>query len=269
MTAAAAVVMEHQTFHVRSVSLQSRSSHPVATKVEEELQRLKTTATSMSSSTEICDGLRGLGELYTCVGDLLHLPSLQQTVFCSKQRKRLEEELEASLLLLDLVDNMKELVATAKERVQGLRSDLRRRSGTSPLMLGDVRKEMQKNVNKCYKLLRKMDEKCRSLVSLEVDCGVLMESRDVTISVLRSALGLLAMACQKPKWTRWLLTLKPTQTQRAPELGESLFYSSSQLVQEQMDAAEATMEAVETELQRLLRRLIQWRVCFLNILSLN
>ncbi|XP_074558393.1 uncharacterized protein LOC141814350 [Curcuma longa] len=268
MTAAAAV-MEQQTFHVRSVSLQSRSRQPVAIKVEEELQRLKTAATSMSSSTEICDGLRGLGDLYACVGDLLHLPSLQQTVFCSKQRKRLEEELEASLLLLDLVDNMRELVATAKGRVQGLQSDLRRRSATSPVMLGSVRKEMQKNVNKCYKLLRKMDEKGRSSVSLEVDCGVLIESRDATICVLRSALGLLAMACQKPKWTRWLWTLKPTQTQRASELGESLFYSSSQLVQEQMDAAEATMEAVETELQRLLRRLIQWRVCFLNFLSLN
>ncbi|CAL9092830.1 hypothetical protein MUK42_21601 [Musa troglodytarum] len=283
-----------QPFRARSVSLPSRT-HPIAVRVEEELRKLKTAATSMWSSTEkVCGGLRGVGDLYNSVGDLLRLPSLERAVFSSAQKKRLEEELEISVVLLDLVDNMKGVLVAMKDHVQDLSLTLRRRG--NKITQGKERrrslsgKELQKSVNRCCKASKQMDERCGSFETLDRDSDlsmvmrVLIESRDITLSVLRSVLHLLSTPWQRQKGRRWSIISKAMQKRKvACENTHELSFDSSLRcilnkdvddgrilhAQEQLMAAEDTIEALETELQSLLRRLIQCRVAFLNILSLN
>lgn len=283
-----------QPFHARSISLTSRT-HPIALRVEEELHKLKTAATSTWSSAEkVCSGLRGVGDLYSSVGDLLRLPSLERAVFSSAQKKRLEEELEISVVLLDLVDNMKDVLVAMKDHVQDLSLTLRRRG--NKITQGKERrhaltgKELQKSVNRCCKASKHMDERCGSFETLDRDSDlsmvirVLIESRDITLSVLRSVLHLLSTPWQKQKGRTWSIISKAMQKRKVAceNTHELSFDSSLQCIlnkdvdderilqaQEQLMAAEDTIEVVETELQSLLRRLIQCRVSFLNILSLN
>ncbi|RWW30715.1 hypothetical protein BHE74_00007817 [Ensete ventricosum] len=293
--AGSAAATPDQPFHARSISLPSRT-HPVALRVEDELHKLKTAAPSMWWSTEkMCSGLRGVGDLYNSVGDLLRLPSLEQrAVFSSAQKKRLEEELEISVVLLDLVDNMKDVLVAMKDHVQDLRLALRRRG--NKITLGKERrhaligKELQKSVNRCCKASKQMDERCGSFETLDRDSDlsmvirVLIESRDITLSVLRSVLHLLSTPWQSQKGRRWSIISKAMQKRKVACDGthELSFDSSLRCIlnkdvdddrilqaQEQLMAAEDTIEALETGLQSLLRRLIQCRVSFLNILSLN
>ncbi|WOL05969.1 hypothetical protein Cni_G14700 [Canna indica] len=287
-----------QPFHVRSISLPSRP-HPVAVKIKEELQNLKAAATSSLSTTDICNGLRDVGNLYDSVEELLHLPSLQQTVFGSAQKRRLEDELEVSVMLLDLVDNMKDSLVAMNEHVRDLRLALRRR-GNKNLQEKEhqhfrARKGIQRNVNKCCKALKQMDERCGVLVPLEKDTDLslvvraLVESGDVTLSVLDSVLQLLSLQWKKPKVGRWSFLLKgirrskvaceDAQQKKAKDL--SLCFSYRCIVNKDVDgerilqaqgelnAAEATIVALKHELGSLMRRLIQCRVSFLNLLSLS
>lgn len=70
--------MPEKSYHVRSISLPS-TSHPITLKVEEEMNKLKTSA-ALSSATSalrlemIHNGLKDLKNLYHCVGDFLQLP---------------------------------------------------------------------------------------------------------------------------------------------------------------------------------------------------
>nr|CAD1835208.1 unnamed protein product [Ananas comosus var. bracteatus] len=112
-----------QSFHVRSISLPLRT-RPILVEVEEALQRTSHLVLQASSTT--LDGFR-LGHLHDCVEELLRLPSLRQALLRPDQNKWLEEELEVSIVLLDLCGAVKDALVSTKERVQDLQSALRRR----------------------------------------------------------------------------------------------------------------------------------------------
>ena len=59
--------------HVRSISLPS-TTHPIANWFEENLCRLGSSQTASTSSSSVSHNLSILGDLYTCVDELLHLP---------------------------------------------------------------------------------------------------------------------------------------------------------------------------------------------------
>lgn len=284
-----------KTFHVRSVSLPSRT-HPTTLRVEEELHKLKpfveSSLASMSSITNevICNGLKDLAALYDGIEDLLHQPNIQQGLRRSNQTKALEEDVDGSMRLLDLCGTMKDAVVTSKEHAQDLQHALRRRGDSSTREKVQAyicsRKETQKTIKKCYKDLKQMDAKCQrvSLTSEDSDLPVisrlLNEARMITRSLLCSILQSLVMPKTKASW--WPFASKAMRVASkkgllgiwhadASSLCAALQYADAEktmMGQNQLKAVEISFGDLENGLEHLFRRLIQNRVSLLNILSL-
>ncbi|CAL9137658.1 unnamed protein product [Musa hybrid cultivar] len=284
-----------KTFHVRSVSLPSRT-HPTTLRVEEELHKLKpfveSSLASLSSITNevICNGLKDLAALYDGIEDLLHQPNIQHGLRSSNQTKALEEDVDGSMRLLDLCGTMKDAVVTSKEHAQDLQLALRRRgdSSTGEKVHAYIcsRKETQKTIKKCYKDLKQMDAKCQcvSLTSedsdLPVNSRLLNEARMITRSLLCSILQSLVMP--KTKATRWPFASKAMRLASKKGLLGIWHADASSLCaalqdadaektmmgQNQLKALEISLGDLENGLEHLFRRLIQNRVSLLNILSL-
>ncbi|URE06968.1 hypothetical protein MUK42_20254 [Musa troglodytarum] len=281
------------SFHVRSVSLPSQV-HPTTLWIVEELQKLKTFVESSVSTVPsmtremISDRLRQLANMYDGIEDLLQLPSIQQGLFYSDQRKWLEEDVEGLMRLLDLCGTMKDATTTLKEYVQDLRFALGRRgdNSTGQTVQDYVRsrKEIQKIIKKSYKDLKQMDGKCQSasLVSedpdLSVVLNVLNEAREITRSLLCSILSL--MFLPKAKTSRWSFASKSMRVACKEDLCEMWDVDVSlraalkdadaekiMMVQNQLKTIEIGFGGVENGLGYLFRRLIRNRVSLLNILS--
>ncbi|KAG5613577.1 hypothetical protein H5410_024858 [Solanum commersonii] len=100
--------------HVRSTSLPT-AAHPLIVCAEEQLQRLKSSeGTSTSSNSMICQKLDGLRKLYDCVDDVLKLPISQQVH--EKHAKLLEQVSDVSLNVLDTFSIIKETFSQMKEK---------------------------------------------------------------------------------------------------------------------------------------------------------
>ncbi|KAG2549907.1 hypothetical protein PVAP13_9KG272565 [Panicum virgatum] len=106
------------SFHLRSVSFPSKRCSNEA-EVQDELQSLEASVSCRSATIEVmCDGLRRLGDVYSHIEEMIHLPSSQ---VCSiQQRKELDGELENSLELIDLCNAMQENFAELKTIIQDL-----------------------------------------------------------------------------------------------------------------------------------------------------
>uniref|UniRef100_M1AM43 Uncharacterized protein n=1 Tax=Solanum tuberosum TaxID=4113 RepID=M1AM43_SOLTU len=99
--------------HVRSTSLPT-AAHPFIVCAEEQLQRLKSSeGTSSSSNSKIRQNLDGLRKLYDCVDDVLKL-SISQQVH-EKHAKLLEQVSDVSLNVLDTFSIIKEAFSQMKE----------------------------------------------------------------------------------------------------------------------------------------------------------
>ncbi|CAL9101768.1 unnamed protein product, partial [Musa acuminata var. zebrina] len=244
------------SFHVRSVSLPSQVQ-PTTLWIIGELQKLNTFVESSVSTVPsmtremISNGLRQLANMHDGIEDLLRLPSIQQGLFYSDQRKWLEEDVEGLMRLLDLSGTMKDETTTLKEYVHDLRFALGRRGDNSTgQRVQDYvrsRKEIQKIIKKSYKDLKQMDGR---YLNLSVVLNVLNEAREITISLLCSILSL--MFLPKAKTSRWYFASKTMRIM---------------MVQNQLKTIEISFGDVENGLGCLFRRLIQNRVSLLNILS--
>ena len=210
---AGSAVLPDQCCHLRSISMPSRS-HPLALQVEEELHKLRTFVASSSLTGQmICNGLRGLGNLYNCIKELLHLPHNQQVLTQLPHKKWVEELLDGSLKLLDLCDTLRDKLVTMKEHIQDLQLALRRRGDAAiqSKVHAYIRavKKAQKDMNNCLKSLKQMDNRCVSSSALSKDSDlsmmmqVLTEAKEITMSLLQTVLSNLFMARSKPKSSRW------------------------------------------------------------------
>jgi hypothetical protein len=107
--------------HQRSASVLS-SPRSNETSIEEQLQNLKATACSPSATIEtVVDALTKLGNIYSRIDLLVCLPSSQR-----QQRKALEDELDCSLVLLDLCNVMQETFVELKATIMETQLALKR-----------------------------------------------------------------------------------------------------------------------------------------------
>ncbi|XP_039134311.1 uncharacterized protein LOC120271698 [Dioscorea cayenensis subsp. rotundata] len=198
--------MAGQGFHARSNSLPARS-HPMIATAEEELNKLK--ACAMVSPKMICKSLSSLGVFYDCIEGLLHLPGNQQVLSHSQEKKWVEEELDASLRLVELCDIIRDTLTVTKEHAQELEIVLRRKrnmnTGNKPQLVHiQSAKKTDKSIKSCLKALKKIDgnDSDRSTV-----CKMLNEAREVTIYLLQSVASSLSPSSAQ-KTSKWSVVSK-------------------------------------------------------------
>ena len=254
-----------QPFHVRSTSMPSRPQ-PLGLRVEEELKQLRTVVASTSSTTPqmMCNRLRELGNLYDCVEEILHLPSNQQVLGHTHQKKWVEKELDQSIKLLDLCAVMRDNLVAIKDCSQDLSLALRRKDAFTEGKLEAYSrsgKKAKKEIKKCLRLL-KHTSKSRSISTLDKDCDVsmvinmLIEAREITTSLLE-AVFFSVKPRGESKNSRWSFVAKALHQRKVACEDELEYINEAEI-----------LEHLETGLNCLVRRLILNRVSLLNIISL-
>ncbi|VAI03591.1 unnamed protein product [Triticum turgidum subsp. durum] len=133
--------------HQRSASLPS-IPHSTESKVEVELQGLQTRISSPSATIDtMCGGLRSLGDIYSSIEEIMSLPSNRVPL----QRKMIEEELDRSLVLVDLCNAMQESLAELKVSIQDLQLALKRGDGAAVQIKTESFVRLAKKAQKPFK----------------------------------------------------------------------------------------------------------------------
>ncbi|KAF8753096.1 hypothetical protein HU200_011750 [Digitaria exilis] len=176
--------------HLRSASVPSSPRSNDAS-VEEQLQSLQAAVSSPLATVEtMVDGLAKLGSIYGLINELTCLPSSKRL-----QRKAVEDELESSVVLLDLCNVMQESLLELKATVQEMQLLLKR--GDNAAVQAKVQtyaraaKKAQKQFKKINGQAAPDMEGCRMV-------KLLAEARDITVSML----------------DKWSLVSKPFQKKK-------------------------------------------------------
>ncbi|KAK8951373.1 hypothetical protein KSP39_PZI004739 [Platanthera zijinensis] len=254
--------MADQAFQIRSISLPSKS-HPVAAQIEEHLQNLRSCAASSTTWEAIGRGLRVLGDVYGGIDGLLHLPCNSHP----NRRKWVDEELLLSLGLLDLAAAVRDGLASAREDLQHAQISLRRRNcchvvskkvhhrDSTPLRC------MKKMIANSLRSLQKQVESGGKRMSCSAVEAVLVETREISLSLLKSASSLLSAGRTGTKGSRWLVVCKTLQGKKKVDSEEDGNGEKS------LGALCSNIGYLEAELESLFRSMIQIQVSLLNILS--
>ncbi|KAG5530106.1 hypothetical protein RHGRI_030467 [Rhododendron griersonianum] len=292
-------------YEIRSISLPSRS-HPTTLRIEEELNKLKISEASSTTTKaeKICSGLLGLNEVYKCLDEVLKLPLTQKALSLDQHERWIDESLDASVRLLDVCSTARDFTSQIKERVIDLESAIRRKKGDSRIQICTAeyfsfRKEMNKGVKKLIKDVKQIDSKISSLPLLDQQLeddhhvtAVIRVQKEVSwisMSVYNSLLLFFSPRISKPKSKNWSKLLDKgrvaceeqkgngNELQRVDVALSNIWQcgGSSDQVGENMKMAqngleelEASIESIENGLECLFKGLIKARASLLNIVSL-
>jgi len=150
------------------------------------------------------------------------LPSNQQALSHTHQKKWVEKELDQSVKLLDLCTIMHENLVAMKEHAQDLGLALRRKDAVTEINLqaySRSAKKAQKEIKNCVRSLKQADSKFRSVSALDKDSDVsnliwmLVGAREITISILQAVSSSLSKP-KESKDSRWSLFSRALQQRK-------------------------------------------------------
>ncbi|KAG8377770.1 hypothetical protein BUALT_Bualt08G0068000 [Buddleja alternifolia] len=248
------------SFHSRSNSFPSQS-HPLTQSVEDHLCRLKSSQSTSTSATSLCENLASLRELHEGINNMIQMPSVQQALFHEQGQSWINELLDGSLRLVDLCEFSRDVVCLTKESVQDLESSMRRNRGQTATSddikaYVDSRKKINKMVKKCIKNFNKNST---TLTDNEFQ-KMLKETEALDFSVLISILMHISGEKESSKRKSWSFLSKFTQTSRVHSEVENITVK-------ELKTSEISFEELEHGLESLFRSLIKTRVSLLNVLS--
>ncbi|KAG4168591.1 hypothetical protein ERO13_A12G034500v2 [Gossypium hirsutum] len=261
----------------------SSRQHPLATEVNEHLNRLRASKEASTSSSSISHKLNGFQDLYDCVVKFLQLPLSRHAL----AHECADELLDGSLRLLDLCSTTKDIVLQTKESASELQSTLRRRKIGEAKIVSEVRKYMsskkvsKKTIHKALGNLKVIQRK--NTVSPSETVSMLKEIETVTCSMFEDLLSLIS----GPKPGSWLSVSKLLHQRRiacedagrnvngfekADVALKSFGITKSEIInlemQNQLKDLELFIQDLEDGLECLFRCMIKARVSLLNILTL-
>uniref|UniRef100_A0A8I6XY35 Uncharacterized protein n=1 Tax=Hordeum vulgare subsp. vulgare TaxID=112509 RepID=A0A8I6XY35_HORVV len=173
--------------HQRSVSLPYSSE----SNVELELHGLKSCIFSLSATIDtMCGGYARLGDIYKCIEEIMGLPSNQVGLSFPQNKKMVEEELERSLVLIDLCNSMQENLAELQMSAQELQLVLKRGDDASVQLKVESFIRLAKQAQKPFKKIassKASGEDCRLVRLLAEEKGRLSLYSSPRCSCCRSS----------------------------------------------------------------------------------
>lgn len=283
--------------HIGSLSFPARSQPPIAIKIEDELNKLRSLEMSLSSSSSKAEliraGLYGLCQLHRYIEDVFNLPPTQQAL----SQKWVNKLLDESDRFLDLCSNTRASLLVMKEGFQYLQSALRRRKVGDSISEGSIvsyiscRKKMKKDITKSLTGLKQVECNLSAPTSaspsspedlhLTAMVRVLKEASLITITVLKSLLLFVSTARFSSKHSKCSFVAKMlrkggvepvdgvTELEMADVAVRNVLGRNADFenVEKRLLGLDRSIDGLEKGLECLFRRLIQTRVSILNMPS--
>jgi Arabidopsis protein of unknown function len=207
----------------------------------------------------LLDALKAVGYVYESINDLLCMSSNQNGLM--QHRRMIDLELDESVKLLDICSTSRDNLDAIKGHVQGLK--LASRRGDSQAMKRKIR-DYSLIIKKATKDVK--SQICKNNESADADSlaviSLLLETREITISLLQSIFSYLSRQIVRQKTSKWSLVsrlLKKKTISCEEEKGEEAFAAS---------ILRDNVEELENGVEILFKHLIQCRVSLLNVCSL-